>query len=60
MDLESGQSYESLLRHVYGYTHCASRPPCVIVIIILSENAVDMTSVYTLSMVPAACLVMAG
>lgn len=60
MDLESRQSYESLLRHDYGYTHCASRPPCVIVIMILSEKAVDMTSVCMPSMVLAACLVMAG
>ena len=59
----SGEQSElriALLRHVHGYTHCASRPFCVIVIMILSEKVVQVTSVCMPSMVPAACLVMAG
>lgn len=60
MDLEKSQRYESLLRHGYGHTHCASLPPCVIVIMILSEKAVDVILVCMPFMVPAACLVMAG
>ena len=43
-----------------AYTHCARRPPCVIVIMILSEKHVEVISVSVPSMVPAACLVMAG
>lgn len=61
MDLEKGQRCGSLLRYIFtAGTHCASRPHCVIVIMILSEKTVEMTSVSMPSMVPAACLVMAG
>lgn len=42
------------------YTHCARRPSCVIVIMILSENLVDVTSVGIPFTMPAFCFVTAG
>lgn len=41
-------------------THCASRPPCVMVTMILSEKEVQVTSVSTPWTRPVACLVVAG
>lgn len=41
-------------------THCARRPPCVIVTMILSANWIEVISVGTPSIKPAVCLVIAG
>jgi len=58
----SGEQLSDL--RVYGLssssTHCARRPSCVIVIMILSENCVEITSVAIPSTLPAFCLVMTG
>ena len=42
------------------YTHCARRPACVIVIIILSQNEIAITSVRVPLISPAVCFVRAG
>lgn len=58
----SGEHLSDL--RVYGLcsssTHCARRPSCVIVIMILSENCVEITSVGTRSIMLAFRLVMTG
>jgi hypothetical protein len=41
-------------------THCARRPACVMVTMILSLNEIDVTSVTMPLISPAACFVCAG
>ena len=60
MDLECWLTLEAGIQEFRNNTHCARRPSCVIVIIILSEKVVVVTSVSMPSIMPAACLVMAG
>lgn len=60
MDLTCWSTIAAAIQTLHNNTHCARRPSCVIVIMILSENVVEVTSVSMPPIMLAACLVLAG